>query len=449
MKVAIIGAGISGLALAYYLQKLGVGYDLFEAGEEVGGNIKSIRQDGYLLELGPNAIQSTPELEELIQELKLESEVLPAPIAGKNRFVLRDGTFQKLPTSPLTLLSNKHFTWKTKYRILKEKDIPAGTSNYETVNQFVERRFGPDLTDYVVNPFVSGIYAGDPDKLLMHKAFPKIKELEVKYGSILKGLTNFKGIIKSEKTFSFVDGMQTLPNAIAEKLISLHTGHQVEMITRNQGKFIISCNTTGDHDSEEYDYLVLALPAMHAAELLQYTFPGMAAALNNIDYPPMAVVHSVYNRSDVTHDLNGFGALHPKAEAPFSAGSVWSSSLFDGRCRPHEVMFTTFVGGAQYPENALYSKEEIMQHVHDELAEKYRIKKCKPVFQHVHLWQQAIPQYDMYIEDAHELAQRLQQDGLYIAANWKAGVSVTGCIHHAKELAYKINLQRSSPSIAN
>lgn len=449
MRVAIIGAGISGLALGYYLQKLGVAYDLFEAGEEVGGNIKTIRQGGYVLELGPNSIQNTPELEQLIQELKLEGEVLPARAAGATRFVVRNGTFQKLPTSPLSLLSNKHFTWKTKYRVLKERDIPAASLDYETVNQFVERRFGPDLTDYVVNPFVSGIYGGDPDKLLMHKAFPRIKELETKYGSVLKGLPHFNSYNRREKTFSFAEGLQTLPDAIAEKLISLHTGHQVEMITRTQGKYIISCNTTGNHDSEEYDFLVLALPAMRAAELLQYTYPGMAAALDNIEYPPMAVVHTVYNRSDVKHMLNGFGALHSKADAPFAAGSIWSSSLFDGRCRPHEVMFTTFVGGAQYPEHALCQQDEMMQRVHKELTEKYSIRTGKPVFQHVHVWQQGIPQYDMHIKDAHEFAKRLKSDGLYIAANWQAGVSVSGCIHHAKELAYKINLKRAAPSIAD
>jgi len=448
MRVAIVGAGISGLALAYYLQKLGVAYDLFEAGDEVGGNIRTIRKAGYLLELGPNSIQSTPELEQLIQELKLETEILPARTGGSNRYVLRKGVFQKLPVSPLSLLSNKHFTWKTKYRVLKEKDVPAASSNYETVSQFVERRFGPDLADDIVNPFVSGIYAGDPDKLLMHKAFPRIKELEIKYGSVLKGLTHFKTYSRREKTFSFADGLQTLPKAIAKKLISLHTGHQVEMITRSQGKYIISCNTNGDHDSEEYDFLVLALPAVRAAELLQYTYPGMSAAMSNVTYPPMAVVHTVYNRSDVKHGLNGFGALHSKADAPFAAGSVWTSSLFDGRCRPHEVMFTTFVGGAQYPENAMQTKEQIMQGVHDELSEKYSIRTGKHVFQYVHIWQQGIPQYDMYIEDAHQMAQLLQQDGLFIAANWQAGVSVSGCIHHAKELAYKINFKRSAPTIA-
>lgn len=448
MRVAIIGAGISGLALAYYLQKLGIPYDLFEAGEHVGGNIRTVQEGGYLLELGPNSLQYTPELEALVRELKLEQEVIPTAQAGNHRYVLRNGTYERLPANPFSLLSNAFFSWKTKLRILKEKDVPPADIDYETITQFFERRFGPGVIEYAVNPFISGVYGGDPSKLLVHKAFPMLKEMENRYGSVLKGLMHHKPARLTHNNISFVNGMQTLPDAIADKLISLHTGHRVEMITRSQGRYIISCATTGDYDTEEYNMLVLALPALPAAELLHYTFPGMAAALQNIHYPPMAIVHSVYNRSDVSHSLDGFGALHPKAECPFAVGSVWSSSLFDGRCRPHEVLFTSFVGGAQYEQHALTNKEELVKCVHDELAESYGITAAKPVFQRLHVIEHSIPQYDLYIEDAHHMAAQLEQDGLFIAANWQAGVSVPSCIRHAKELAHKINLKRPAPSIA-
>jgi len=448
MRVAIIGAGISGLALAYYLQKLGIPYDLFEAGEEVGGNIRTMQKDGYLLELGPNSLQYTPELEALVRELKLEREVVPTAQAGHHRYVLHNGTYEKLPTTPFSLLSNTFFSWKTKLRIFKEKDIPPADIDYETITQFFERRFGPGVLEYGVHPFITGIYGGDPEKLLVHKALPMLKEMEKQYGSVLKGLMKHEGNHLSYDTISFADGMQTLPAAIAKKLISLHTGHRVEMITRNQGKYIVSCATTGDYDNVEYNMLVLALPALPAADLLHFTFPGMAAALQNIQYPPMAVVHSVYNRRDVNHELDGFGALHPKAESPFTVSTLWSSSLFDGRCRPHEVMLTSFVGGAQFASHALINKDELMNSVHEELRNSYGITADKPVFQHLHFMEHSIPQYDLYIEDAHHMAEKLEQDGLFIAANWQAGVSVPSCIRHAKELAHKINLKRPAASIA-
>ncbi|RDV15718.1 protoporphyrinogen oxidase [Pontibacter diazotrophicus] len=447
MRVAIIGAGISGLALAYYLQKLGIPYDLFEATTHVGGNIRTVKVHEYLLEMGPNSLQSTPELKDLVRELKLEREVMHAAPEHDHRYVLRAGSYTRLPSSPFSLLSSDFFSWKSKYRILKEKDVPPADIDYETVAQFFERRFGGKMAAYTVSPFMPGIYAGDPEKLLIKKALPRLKELEMRYGSVLKGLVQQKNSYVRQKTFSFAKGMRTLPKAIAGKLISLHTEHRVEMITRSQGKYIISCASPGDYDTEEYNLLVLALPAYQAAELLQYTFPGLSAAMQNIHYPPLAVVHTVYNRKDVTHSPKGFGALHPQLESAFATGSVWSSSVFDGRCRPHEVLFTTFVGGSQSPEKALMERPKLLQGVHEELSALHGISADKPNFQHAYLWKHSIPQYDMHIEDAHTMAKDLEQEGLFIAANWQSGVSVANCIHYAKELAHKINLKR--PHVLN
>lgn len=441
MRVAIIGAGISGLSLAYYLQKLGIPYDLFEADAEVGGNMRSVRVHEYLLELGPNSVQASPELDELIRELKLEHQVQPAAEVSANRYVLRNGRYQKLPATPFSLLSNNFFSWKTKYRILQEKDIPPADYDYETITQFFERRFGPDVVGYAVNPFVTGMYAGDPDRLLLHKTFPQLKALEQNHGSVLKGLVKEQKNAGRRQVYSFKRGMSALPLAIADKLISLHTEHRVEMITRSQGKYIISCTSPGDHSTDEYNLLVLALPAHQAADLLQYTFPGMAAALQNVHYPPLAVVHSAYNRRDVGNKLNGFGVLHPHQEGAFTAGSIWSSSLFEGRCRPHEVLFTTFVGGVQSAQHAHTERTRLMQQVHQELCLLHGISAEKPNFQHAHLWRHSIPQYDLYIEDAHQMAHDLEAEGMFVAANWLAGVSVPSCIRNAKELAHKINLK--------
>ena len=447
MRVAIIGAGISGLALAYYLQKLGIPYDLFEASAYVGGNIRTLKIHDYLLEMGPNALQSTPELKDLVRELKLEREVVYASPENDYRYVLRNGIYTKLPSSPFSLLSSNSFSWKSKYRILQEKDVPPADINYETVAQFFERRFGGKMAAYTVSPFMPGLYAGDPEKLLVKKALPNLKELEMRYGSVLKGLVHQKSSYIRQKTFSFAKGMKTLPKAIAAKLISLHTEHRVEMITRNQGKYIVSCASPGDYDTEEYNLLVLALPAYQAAELLQYTFPGLSAAMQNIHYPPLAVVHTVYNRKDVTLYPNGSGALHPKLESAFATGSVWSSSVFDGRCRPHEVLFTSFVGGSQAPDKALMKQPQLMQRVHAELSALHAISAEKPNFQHAFLWRHSIPQYDMHIEDAHTMAKSMEQEGLFISANWQAGVSVASCVYSAKELAHKINLKR--PHVLN
>ncbi|WP_018478353.1 protoporphyrinogen oxidase [Pontibacter roseus] len=439
MRVAIIGAGISGLALAYYLQKMGIAYDLFEAGQEVGGNLRTIRQKGYVMELGPTTLQMSEELLELITELKLESDLLPIAPRSSNRYVLHNGKHQKLPSCAKSFKSNNLFSWDTKYRILQERQVPPAQVENETITQFFERRFGPEVVDVAIAPLVSSLYAGDPDQLLVSKALPSLKEFETRYGSVLKGLMHRKNKGVFQKHFSFSNGLDTLPNAIARKLISMHLEHQVECITRSQGKFIISCSNNGDHDTEEYDKVVLALPAHQAADLLEFTFPGMAAALQNINYPPMAVVHSVYNRAEVGHSLKGFGTLNSRTEGTFTTGSIWTSSLFGGRCRTHEVMITSFVDGSRCAPDLLADEKQVLRQVHEELRATHNITALAPVFQHMHLWHHAMPQYDLYIEDAHQMASQLENEGLYISANWGTGVSVPSCVRQAKELANKIN----------
>lgn len=403
--------------------------------------MRTVKLGDYILELGPNSLQSSPELDELVRELKLEQEVLPAASHSSTRFVLRKGSYQQIPDTPFSLLSNNFFCWKTKYRILQEKEIPPADFDYETISQFFERRFGSGVLDYAVNPFISSMYAGDPGKLLLRKTFPQLKELEQQFGSVLKGLVQREKTLRRREVFSFVEGMHTLPEAIAAKLISLHTEHQVEMITRSQGKYVVSCSSPAETDAEEYNLLVMALPAYKAADLLHYTYPGLAAALQNIHYPPLAIVHTAYNRRDVANELNGFGVMHPKAEDAFSAGSIWSSSVFSGRCRPHEVLFTTFVGGAQSEQHALTERTQLMQQVHEELKALHGIAAEKPNFQSAHLCERSIPQYDMHIEDAHNMAEDLEAEGMFISSNWSSGVSVPSCIRAAKQLAHKIYLK--------
>ena len=448
MRVAIIGAGISGLSLAYYLQRQGVAYDLFEAGSEVGGNMRTLHKNGYTFELGPNTLQMNEELLQLITELKLETELQPLTPHNNKRYVLHEGRLHPVPSCPQSFLANDLFSKEDKYRILQERKQPPAEVENETVSDFFERRFGVKQMDYLAAPLISGLYGGDPRQLLVNKAHPELKGLETEYGSVLEGMVQKKKRGVFQRAFSFRNGMSTLPQAIADKLISLHLDHKVEFITRIKGKYIISCAANGDHDNEEYDILVLALPAHQAAELIEFTYPGMSAALQNINYPPMAVVHTVYNRAEVGHPLKGFGALHPWEEQSFTSGSIWTSSLFENRCRPHEVMITSYVGGTRFAGHTQLDERALLEQVHQELRETYQIKALAPVYQHLHLWPHALPQFDLYIEDAHHMAEVLEQDGLFISANWYAGVSVPDCVSEAKAIATKINTRPSSRSIA-
>lgn len=436
MKVGIIGGGISGLTVAYQLQKLGIRTDVFEQAEQPGGNVKTMRVKDYVLEMGPNALAMTPELAHLIEELKLQKEVVFAEPVAEKRYVLRKGHYQPLPDSPARLAASGFFSLKTKMRILQEPFRNFGAvSPTDTVSTFFRNRFGNEALEYAIEPFVTGIYAGDPDQLLMEKTFPKLYYNTIKNGSVVKSF--LKDPAHRKQMFSFRNGLQTLPLELASKLIDIHYGYPVEMVTRSHGKFIIS-TTSPDYVNFEFDILILALPAHKATPMLEFTYPGLAAALRNINYPPVSVVHSVYRRSSVGVPLNGFGALHPRAEAQFTAGSIWTSSLFKGKCHPDEVLFTSIIGGSVFAENTRKTRQEILTRVHEELKRNYCISSEKPVFQHFYLWNQAIPQYDVYIEDAQQIAQTLEAEHLYVAANWFSGVSVADCVKRGLELAKKI-----------
>lgn len=442
MKVAIVGAGISGLALAYYLQKLGIRYDLFERSTEVGGLIKSIRQGVYQLELGPHSLQMNQDLQELVQELKLESEVIRPAIERQQQYIRKHGKYHCVPTLPLNLLLNSFFSGPAKRQISQEVQKPLEEIPEETVSHFFKRRFCQEVVDYLVQPMVAGIYAGNPNTLLLEKTFPEMKALERTYGSVVKGLMEQKQA--ESHMFTLSSGLQTLPTAIASKLISLHLNHEVEMIHKSKGKYFLSIR----HDEEalgdeEYDLVVLALPAYAAAELLNFTAPGLAAALQNITYASLTLVHTAYHKQSVGSLPFGYGALHPEKENTFCNGIVWSSSILPWSCPEDEVLFSSFVGGSQFS-SAFLPQQEVQAKVHQELKSNYAITAPSPLFHHSHTWEQALPQPDMFVLDVYRLVEMVEEEGIYACANWISGPTVSDCLRQAKQVAQKIYSKRPS-----
>jgi len=443
--VAILGGGISGLTLAYYLQKAGVGYDLFEASSTPGGNIRTARIDNYLLETGPNSLQLSPELNDLLTDLGLLDEIQETEAVSANRYVLRGGRYRKLPGSPPALLANGFFSLKAKLNILRELSrTPLPPNPDETLASFFRRRFGSEIVEYALNPFISGIYAGDPEKLLVHKTFPKIAELEQTFGSVIRGLMKSGGADGRRRIISLRQGLQALPITLAAQLTNYHSGQAVTGLTRlPDGRYHVQLE--GSSAPRSYTDVVLALPTYAAAPLLRDLFPEAADALATVYHPPMAAIYTAYRRADVAHPLDGFGALHPQVEQPYAAGSIWTSSLFPNRCPADQVLFTTFVGGSQYEAQARQSAEEQQQAVHQELTRFYGIKASKPVWQTRYYWERAIPQFDSRIVAAHAAADTLEAEHIHATANWRAGVGVPDCVRHARQLAEKIT--RSAPQL--
>lgn len=450
MTVGIIGAGISGLTLAYELQKRGIAYQLWEATEHPGGYIQSrwegpptegrpTSADGtngpYLCELGPNSLLGDADMLLWLDELGLTREIVFSNPVSKARYIFRDGQYKQLPSGPPSLLFGNFFSWKTKLAIFRERNNKTTSPPGETLAQFFRRRFSQEVVDYALGPFVAGIYAGDPEQLLVSETFPILLRYEKEYGSVLQGLIKNGSTAGRRQSFSFQNGLQTLPNALAAALTNGSFNSPVEQINPTVNGWQVKIA----NQMHTVDKLVITVGTNTAARLLATHNSTFASSLRAVTYPPMTAVHSAYKRVDVRHPLNGFGGLNPKTVGQFAAGHIWSSSLFTGRCPADEVLFTTLIGGQTGADNARQPNNVLSARVHQELATSFGIRAIEPVFQSIYRWERAIPQYDANLAALRTPIALAEADQLFVCANWYGGVSLSDCIQKAQKLAGRLS----------
>jgi oxygen-dependent protoporphyrinogen oxidase len=440
----IIGAGISGLAVAYHLQELGKPYLLLESSARVGGYLESVREGNYLFELAANSILADKEILEFIIKLDLENEILYPNTTSNKRYILKNGRYCALPSSPPSLIFNTFFSWKTKLKILQEFRNKSLSPENETVAEFFERHFGAEIVEYVVNPFIMGIYAGNPKELLISKTFPQLLEYEKKYGSVLKGFIKNKSGDR-KLSLNFKQGMETLPKRMAEglhikfdtKIHNIIPKNSLNNLSNNLNSKPNTIHLETSQGNFECDNLVITTPAFQTQVFVNQHFTEFAQALQKINYPPLVVVHSVFKKSALGLKLDGFGGLHPKIENRFSAGAIWTSSILSHRCPDDEIMLTSFIGGVMSAENTKFSNEIILQKLNAELKELYQITEA-PVLQRLTKWENAIPQYDKNMVLTDKLIADLTEQNIFICANWHLGVSLADAIKKGKKLAEEL-----------
>jgi protoporphyrinogen/coproporphyrinogen III oxidase len=452
-QVTVIGAGISGLACAYRLQQLGLDVAVFEANDSPGGMIESVEQNSVLFEAGPQSFQGTPALLALIRELGLESQLQKADPRAP-RYVLLHGHLRKIPMSPQALLASTLLNPISRWRIASEpfkKSQPP--TEEESVATFVRRKFGHEILEYLVAPFVSGVYAGDPEKLSLKAAFPTLDEWERQYGSVLRGAMKSRPP-KEQRTgapplCSFRHGVAALPRAMAVKL-----GDAIQCDTRavsvdfaNAGQRAdggAACQLrivrNGQEQSASAGAVVIATPAYAAAHLLDTFSPHLAQTLSGIAYAPVAVVACTYYRQQVGDPLEGFGFLVPRGEKVRTLGTVWNSSLFPGRAHEGSVTITSFIGGATDPEIMNLHEENIAAIVTGENARILGITG-PPVEVAVWKYPRALPQYNLghghivaTIRDAESAS-----PGLFFAGNYLEGPAVGKCIENGFQTAEAVS----------
>ena len=427
--IGIIGAGTSGLMLGYLLQKKGIPYKIIEASNRVGGYIQTEIQGDYILEKGPNSILVDQEMLQWLYDLELKSEILFADNASQNRYIYKNGKYRKLPSKPIDFLLNSFFSISAKLRILKEQSIAPQSLANETLFSFIERRFGQEVANYVLNPFVSGIYAGDPKELFVEHTFPQLIEYEQKYGSIIKAMKANKDTLERRKSVNFENGLQTLPKKLAE-LVNIIYNNIVEKISFKNNKIFVN----SDREDYFFDKLVFCTPASATAEMLRTFDQSFANLLEQINYPPLCVVHTAFKKKDLKHSLNGFGVLHPKVENRYAAGTLWASSIFEKRCPKDEVLLSSFVGGTQYVEHTHFKEEEILAKTIAEMQQIYEIKE-QPVFSQTVFWNKSIPQYDKQILPVWKKIPELEAQNIFFCANWVGGISIADRFKNAKNLS--------------
>ncbi len=454
-RVAIVGAGISGLTVAFWLQKAGVDVAVLEGEQSVGGTMRTSLADGWLVERGPNsALETTPLFNEMFSELGLTEERLYADPASNKRYILRRGSLHALPMSPGAFLKTRLWSTRGKLRLLKELFIGRGTGE-ESIADFVQRRLGPEFLDYAINPFVAGVYAGNPEDLSVRLAFPKLYALETRYGGLIRGMIlgarerrkRAETAKDRSRMFSFASGMQTFPDTIGKVLgdrVRLSSTVKSVRMVRDGGengahRFEISYERGGTVRSLSADSVILAVPA-HVASGLIRVFSGRAAdELGAVYYPPVAEVFLGFREDQFNIPLDGFGYLVPAKESRSILGTIWSSAIFPGRAPAGHVALTTFVGGSRQPELLERGDGELVQLVLDEIR-SIMGARGEPVFTQSIRWRQAIPQYTLGYQSLLDRLESLERavPGLFLCSNYRGGIAVGDCVMSGRSTASRV-----------
>lgn len=438
-QAIVIGGGISGLACAFRLRQLGIPFLLLEQDPRPGGVIESVEQDGFLFELGPQSFQANDNVLELTNRLGLSSELRQADPRAP-RYILTAGRLRRVPMSPPALLSTSLLSPSTKLRLLAEplrKSRPPADD--ESVAAFVRRKFGQQLLDILVGPFVSGVYAGDPEKLSLRSAFPTVYQWEKEHGSAIRGaLKSRRPKHKPRPALcSFQAGVATLIRALAEKLTdSARCGARVTAVHRSKtdGKpsFALQVSTGVRAGPLTVPSVIVATDARSAGQLLAGVSPQFAEYFAKIEYAPVAVIGVGYRREQIGHSTNGFGFLVPRKEKLRMLGTVWNSSLFPDRAPQGMVSLSIFAGGATDRGLFDWSDAQIAETVTRELAEVLRISG-PPVTRIIKRWPRALPQYNLGHANMISALSKLCAGipGLLMTGNYLEGPAIGACVDHA------------------
>jgi oxygen-dependent protoporphyrinogen oxidase len=450
-----VGGGISGLVLLHSLnQKFasqrGVRVLLLERQTVPGGTIQTDVRDGCIFEQGPNGfLAAQPDVFQLARDLGLEGELLAASSAAKTRFICVNNQLHAIPMNPLDFLTWPLLSATDKFRLLKEPWISRGTDPGETVAAFVKRRLGERCASIFADVFVSGIFAGDADRLHLQSAFPRAAQWERTYGSLFKALWKSRRRGKQPaagspsreapldgkggRIWSFRQGMGQLIAALYRKYADqIHLGEEVGDIQRSGNGFVVQTQQL------KYfaDQLCLCTPAYQTAVLCQGLHPGLAQDLKRIPYAPVAVAGLVYPRTAFARLPQGFGYLIPSSEEKQILGVLFCSNIYPNRAPQDQMLFRIMIGGIRHPQILTQSRDQLLALAQQEI-EGVAGAHGQPSRRFLTVWSQAIPQYHQDYPHIRENIRGVLKNisGLHLLANYLDGISMNDCTANARRYA--------------
>ena len=435
----VIGGGVSGLAAGFHLARAGVAVTLLEGTERLGGVLETRREGEWLAELGPNTVAERAPLAKLIEAAGLAGERLPASPAASRRYLWRRGALHALPQSPPQLLTSPLLSWRGKATLAREPWAPAAsTEREESVAEFVRRRFGAEALEVFAAPFVSGIFAGDPERLSMRWTLPRVLAFEQAHGSVLRGARAARRAGATglrQPVVSFRGGLATLTEKLASEIPDVRRGARVDAVRRDGDGFLVE-STAGAFAARN---VVIAVPAPQTACLLFPASEGKSAGLAELPYAPVAVVALGYPRAAIAHPLDGFGFLAAPSSGLRLLGCLFSSTLFADRTPPGHVLLTCFLGGRTAPDLVQLDDAELTRIAAEDVARTLGARGA-PVFAAIRKTQRAIPQYELGHHRFLDLAADLERTppGLHLAGNWLHGAGVADCVERGAAVASAI-----------
>jgi len=459
-RIVIVGAGISGLCTAHSLVRefsaagRSVEILLFEAEKMPGGKMRTIREDGFHMEWGPNGfLTNKPYSLELVKELGAEDRLARSSDLARKRFIFSGGRLHRLPETPQAFFRSRLLSLRGRVRILGELFAPGPPEGVdESLGDFARRRLGPEALEKLIDPMVTGIYAGDPDRMSLASCFPLIHDLERKHGGLVKGMIALQRERKKagEKRgmsagpggvlMSFDHGVQALTDILADRLADgLHLGVKVNRVSRREGKILLSLEDSGRRGEIDTDVAVLATPAYAAAGLLEGLDASFREALAAIPYSSISVVALGYDKAALGNPLDGFGFLIPRGERRKILGALWDSSVFPNRAPEGKALIRAMVGGVRRPELAALPPDEMFRLVRSELSATMGVT-AKPVLSRSFFHERGIPQY---LVGHGKVLERIEErlaahPGIYLNSNAYRGIALNDCVLQSRLTAERI-----------